>query len=183
MKISILFSLLLISIYSQSQLIKPNAKKWNSKEILKKTNDTTAYFLDYEIVGGKKDIATIKPNEIALITAYFEDETDLPVMFKNYLAHGAISLISKKYAISHYRPKLSKLSNDYFELTKSHSTDFDSLLYVIDGEILLSGVEGKLFGLNFSLIKSIKMLTPEEAENIYGDKAKLGAVLISSFLE
>ena len=180
MKISVLL-LLLFSLHAQSQLIKPIVKKWNTKETLNRINDTTVYFVDYEKKGGKKEIATINPNEIALITAYFEEEEGLPIIFKNYLEHGAISLITKRYAISIYKPELSRFSKDYSELAKLHCNDYDSLFYVIDGEVLTPNVEGKLMNIDFSKIKSIKVSGPEEAEKKYGDKAKRGAVIINSF--
>ena len=170
----------MFSTHIHSQLVKPVTKKWNTKETLNRTNDSTVYFVDFEKKGGKKNIATLNPSDIALITAYFDDEEDMPVIFKDYLKHGAISFITKKYAISLYRPQLSKYSKGYLELAKLHCNDYDSLFYVIDGEIVTPNVEGKLVGIEFSKIKSVVVLAPGEAEKKYGDKAKLGAVIINS---
>lgn len=172
------FALLILPMLASSQLIKNSGKKWNSKEILDKINDATVYFLDTTKIS-KSDLSGMNSEEIALITAYFENEPDLPTLFKGYLEHGAISLVTKPYAISKYRPELSRISNDYLELTKRHSPDRDSILYIVDGDTLKPNVEGKLFNLNFSKIETIQVIFPDEAQKSFGDKGRFGVVFVN----
>jgi hypothetical protein len=169
--------ILFLPILTNGQLIKPNGKKWNSKEILDKMNDSTVYFIDTLKVS-KNELNSVKPSDIALITAYFEDEPDLPSMFKPYLQNGAIAFVTKAYAISKYRSELSRMSSDYKELTKWYSNLRDSVLYIVDDDTLKPNIEGKLFNLNYSEIQSIRVVFPDEGQKSYGDKGQFGVVFI-----
>ncbi len=174
----IILSLLLLPIFCNAQLIKTNGKKWNTKAQLEKINDSTAFFID-TIKVNKSDLGKVKPEEIALITAYFEDEPDLPEMFRSYLQNGAISFITKPYAIAKYRNEFSKISDEYKELTKQYSTDRDSLLYIVDGDTLKPNVEGALININLSRIETIQVIFPDEAQKRFGDIGRFGVVFIN----
>ena len=114
-----------------------------------------------------------------MITAYFEDEPDLPEMFRSYLQNGAISFITKPYAIAKYRNEFSKISDEYKELTKQYSTDRDSLLYIVDGDTLKPNVEGALININLSRIETIQVIFPDEAQKRFGDIGRFGVVFIN----
>ena len=175
---SLLALLLFLPILLNAQLLKPTGKKWNSKEITDKINDSTIYFIDTTIVS-RNDLSSVEPSDIALITAYFEDEPDLPAMFKSYLKNGAIAFVTKAYAISKYRTELSRMSNDYQELTRWHSSNRDSVLYVVDGDTLKPNIEGKLVNLNYAQINTIQVVFPDEGQKTYGDKGRFGVVFIN----
>ncbi len=179
MKAFIIILISFIPAFSIAQLIKASDKQWNSKEVLDRINDSTTYFID-TIKVDMSNLAQINPTDIATITAYFEDEPELPLLFTEYVANGVIHLITKRYAISKYRPELSKISDDYKEITKQHPAEHDSLVYIVDGDTLTPNVEGKLINMYFSKIHSIQVVFPKEAEKLFGDKARLGAVIINS---
>ena len=179
MYIKLIILFLLFPFITNAQLFKTESKKWNEDEVSARTTDSTVYFLDTSQIK-RSSLSFIEPDNIASIIAFFEDEPDLPLIFKPYIKHGVIQLISKNYAISVYRKELSKISNEYKELTKHHSNDWDSILYIIEGDTLTPNIEGKLVKMNFSQIKDIQVLSPEEAQKTYFDQGKYGVVFINS---
>ncbi|MCP2044858.1 hypothetical protein [Pontibacter sp. HSC-36F09] len=161
-----------------SSLITTNGKKWNETEVLQRITDETVFFVDYEKVGHKSALNNIDPNDIAKITIYEKSDKKVPKNIKNNIENGVVLLITKKYAISKYRPKLSSISKEYHDKTINEPDDRDNLMYVIDGEILKPNVEGMLINLNFSKVKSIVVLSADEAQKIYGSTANNGVVII-----
>jgi hypothetical protein len=179
MKLVITILCVLACVLSEAQLIRSTGKKWNSKEILDKISDSTVYFLDTRIV--KKDsIKVIKPIDIASITAYFEDEPGLQSIYRAHLEHGAIVFFTKRFAISTYRPELSKISNEYSELTKLHPDDRDCVLYIVEGDTLKPNVEGKLMNIDFKRIDRMEVIFPDDTQKVFGDRTRFGVVIINS---
>ena len=177
----ILFFFVFIALTGcSSSLFLNNGDKNDFREVAKKVNSETVYFIDYEKKGSVDSIKKLKPNDIARIDAYFDKDKSAPRLFKKYTEYGVVLFITKKYAINLYRPQLAKISKDYYEYTKDKPVDEDNLLYVVNGEVLKPNVEGKLIDLKFSKIKRIELLSSEEAQKIYGDKAQYGAVIINS---
>ncbi len=161
-----------------SSLIATNGKKWNGTEVLQKITDETVFYVDYEKVGHKSALNTIDPSDIASITMYEKSDKKVPKAIKDDIDNGVVLLITKKYAISNYRPKLANISKEYHDRTVTEPNDRDNLMYVINDEILKPNVEGKLMNLKFSKVKSIVVLSADEAQKIYGSGANNGAVII-----
>ena len=120
------------------------------------TSTEPLYILDGKIA---KSINNVKPDSILEISV-LKDQNAISIYGQRAI-NGVVIVTNRKFAITRYQSKFSKVSKKYKNYIRSNNSDDSGLLYVING-VPVDGksddIIRKLYDLNKNNIKSVNII-------------------------
>jgi hypothetical protein len=142
----------------------------------KEPENEPVFFLDSIRVN--RGVATsYQPAEIASITV-LKGATGIKILGPEG-KNGVIYIYTKNYVKSKYWDYLKSKSKDYLKAVPSADKDKD-VVYILDNEVLWKDFEGKLFKLNDSIFRDMKVIGKRALKRDFKIKDKDWGILIGT---